>query len=76
MVVGVEGPLDRLDALVEGRLGVAGEDRDRGLGQHWAGIHLQGGEVHGGAGLGHAGGQGVVAPHATRGRPGGAPGGC
>ena len=51
--------LDRLDALVQGGLGVAGPDGHPGLGQHRPGIHLQGGDVDGGPGLLGPGGQSV-----------------
>ena len=56
----VEGPLDHLDALVQGLLGVARQYGDRLLGQDRAGVHGEGGEVHRASGLGHPGGQGVA----------------
>ena len=68
--VGVERALHRLDALVQGRLGVAGEHRHRGLGQHRAGVHLQGGDVDGGPRLGPRRRPGRRPPRASRGRPG------
>ena len=54
---GVERALHRLDALVQAVHRVVGQHRDLLLGQDGAGVHLQGGHVHGGAGHRHPGGQ-------------------
>ena len=65
---GVQRALGDLDPFVQRLLGVAGQHRDHLLGQDRPGVHLQGGQVHGAPGLGHAGGQGVA--HAVPAREG------
>ena len=56
----VEGAFHLLDPLVQAVRRVGRQNGDGPLGQDRAGVHLHGGEVHGGAGLGHAGGQGLL----------------